>query len=299
LRCSNLIITGGTGTLGQALARAALDSNRYRKVAIFSRDEAKQHYMRREFTDKRLRWFIGDVRDYDRLSMAFRGMQHVIHAAALKHVPAGETNPFEHVKTNVMGSQNVTLAAIETGVRRVLGVSTDKAVEPTTLYGATKLCMERLMVASSFISPATKFSCVRYGNVLGSRGSFLETLLALKAAGAKTFPLRSFESTRFWFKPEDAAQFVLDRLWDMFGGEVFVPKLPSSTAIQFARSILPDADPVLQDMPQGEKIHETLISANESQMTRDAGDYFIVRPQGARSKEMQWRYTSNEQRAFA
>lgn len=291
----NLLVTGGTGTLGQSLVRAALVGDRYRKVAVFSRDEAKQHYMRREFTDTRLRWFVGDVRDYDRLSMAMRGMNFAIHAAALKHVPAGESNPFEHVKTNVVGSQNLTLAALEQNVQRVLGVSTDKACEPTTLYGATKLCMERLIVASNTISP-TKFSCVRYGNVLGSRGSFLETLHALKAAGAKTFPLRSAESTRFWLPVEDAAAFVLARIWDMNGGEVFVPKLPSSTALKFAQDILPDAEPVFEPMPCGEKLHETLISANESQLVEERPTYFVIRPHGPRSNERPWKYTSDQQR---
>lgn len=295
---SNVLILGGTGTFGSAFVPAALATGEVERLAVFSRDEHKQFHMRRALgDDKRLRWFIGDVRDYDRLRLAMRGVDTVVQAAALKHVPSGEANPFEHVRTNVLGSQNVALAAAEEGVERVMGVSTDKAVEPTTLYGATKLCMERLFIASNANIGRTKLSCVRYGNVLGSRGSFLETLRTLKEKGAKTFPLRSMESTRFWLSAEDAASFVLARLADMEGGEIFVPKLPASSAYAFAKSILPDAEPAMEEMPVGEKVHETLISGNESQMVEERESYFIIRPHGPRSTARQWRYTSNEQRA--
>lgn len=295
----NLLCTGATGTFGRAFIPVALESGRYDRIAIYSRDEDKQFRMRRELhDDPRLRWFIGDVRDKCRLTLAMRGVDHVVHAAALKHVPSGEYNPTEHLRTNVFGGQNVCLAAIDAGVGRVMGVSTDKAVEPTTLYGATKLCMERTFVAANALG-RTRFSCVRYGNVLGSRGSFLETLHALKAAGSKTFPLRSAESTRFWLKAEDAARFVVDRIWDMLGAEIFVPRLPSSTALQFAKEILPDAEPIMEPMPPGEKIHETLISVNESQLVEERPTYFVIRPHGPRSNERPWKYTSDAQRTTA
>lgn len=297
---TSLLVSGGTGTFGHAFIPAALASGRFSRIAIFSRDEDKQFRMRRELKDdRRLRWFIGDVRDYDRLEMAMEGVEAVVHAAALKHVPSGESNPMEHSKTNVFGGQNVALAARNVGVKRVLAVSTDKAVEPTTLYGATKFCMERILLASNNIGK-TRFSCVRYGNVLGSRGSFLETLKKLQAEGAKTFPLRCAESTRFWIEAEAAAKFVLDRLEDMQGGEIFVPRLPSSTALSFARQFLPDAQPVHEPLPVGEKIHETLISSNESQYTETLPDYFIIRPHSERKLDRHaWSYTSDRQVSYA
>jgi UDP-N-acetylglucosamine 4,6-dehydratase len=293
---TSLLATGATGTFGHAFIPAALTSGLFHRIAIYSRDEDKQFRMRRELgDDQRLRWFIGDVRDYDRLEMALEGVECVVHAAALKHVPSGEYNPGEHVRTNVIGAQNLALAARKAGVKKVLAVSTDKAVEPTTLYGATKLCMERLLLASNNIG-RTRFSCVRYGNVLGSRGSFLETLKKLQAEGAKTFPLRCAESTRFWMEANDAAEFVLSRLMDMKGGEIFVPKLKSSTALSFARQFLPDAEPIYEPMPPGEKIHECLISANESQHVRiDDLPHFTIVPHGDRNFDTPWSYTSNKQ----
>lgn len=297
---SSILITGSTGTLGKALLPVALASNKFKRVIVYSRDEAKQHYMQQEYAgESRLRWFIGDIRDGSRLEMALEGVEYVVHASALKHVPSGEKNPHEHVLTNVMGAQNLALAARKVGVKKVLAVSTDKAVEPTTLYGATKLCMERLLLASNNLGK-TRFACARYGNVLGSRGSFIETLKRLQAEGAKTFPLRCAESTRFWIEAEAAAKFVLDRLEDMQGGEVFVPKLPSSTALSFARQFLPDAQPVHEPLPVGEKIHETLISSNESQYTETLPDYFIIRPHSERKLDRHaWSYTSSHQVSYA
>jgi UDP-N-acetylglucosamine 4,6-dehydratase len=290
----NLLVTGGTGTFGHAFIPAALESGLFDRIAIYSRDEDKQFRMRRDMQDdQRLRWFIGDVRDYDRLRLALRGVDCVVHAAALKHVPSGEMNPFEHVKTNVMGSQNLTLAADAEGVQKVLGVSSDKAVEPINLYGATKLCMERIFVAMNSVG-RTRFSCVRYGNVLGSRGSFLETLYKLKAEGATRFELRSKESTRFWISATEASKFVLDRLQDMEGGEIFVPRIPSSTAYQFAKEILPDAEPDIVGIPTGEKIHETLISDGESRYTEELESLFVIRTRGEPNGRT-FRYTSRDQ----
>ena len=293
----NLLVTGGTGTFGHAFIPAALASGKFGRIAIYSRDEDKQFRMRRELgDDSRLRWFIGDIRDRDRLVLALRGVDAVVHAAALKHVISGEYNPMEHVATNIGGAQNLVRAAIDAGVFRVLALSTDKAVEPINLYGATKMVMEKMLMASNALAPGrAAFSCVRYGNVLGSRGSFIETLERLQREGAKTFPLRSAESTRFWMQKEEAAQFVLDRLTRMQGGEIFVPKLPSSTALEFARKYLPDAVPEIVGVPRGEKIHETLISTDEWNYTDDEGSYFCIRPNSpSRQCLPGQRYSSNE-----
>lgn len=291
----NLLLTGGTGTFGRAFLRAASDSESFERIAVYSRDEHKQFNLRRDLGDPpKLRWLIGDTRDYDRLLFALRSVDVIVHAAALKHVPSGEYNPFEHVKTNVLGAQNVMLAAIEAGVEKVLAVSTDKAVEPINVYGATKMVMERLLIAGNGIGK-TRFSCVRYGNVIGSRGSFLETLQDLKAKGAKTYQLRSMESTRFWIDVDDAARFVRSRLLDMKGGEIFVPRLRASTAYDFARGILPDAEPEIVGVPPGEKIHETLISEAESQYVTEGPEHYTIRLREQRMERAPWRYTSDEQ----
>ena len=292
----NLLCTGATGTFGHAFIPCALASGLFDRIAIFSRDEQKQFVMRRELgDDPRLRWFIGDVRDRDRLSLALRGVDVVVHSAALKHVISGEYNPEEHIKTNILGALNVARAAIDCGALRVLALSTDKAVEPINLYGATKMCMEKALIACNALG-RTRFSLVRYGNVLGSRGSFIETLERLRSEGAKTFPLRSAESTRFWMQKEDAARFVLERLLDMRGEEIFVPKLPSSTAMEFARKYLPDAEVEIVGVPRGEKIHETLISQEEWQYTDDMGGYYRILPNGLRHAPPSGggRYSSNE-----
>lgn len=290
----NVLISGGTGTFGNAFIRAALKRDAVSRLAVFSRDEAKQHYMglRPEFQDARLRWFIGDVRDYDRLLFAMRGVDVVVHAAALKHVISGELNPFEHIKTNVLGSQNVVMAAVNAGVPRVMALSSDKAVEPINLYGSTKMCMERLFIAANSLGK-TKFSLARYGNVLGSRGSFIELLEKLRDSGAKSFPLRSLESTRFWITADAAAEFVLSRVRDMQGGEIFVPKLPSSTALEFARRYLPEAQPEIVGIPVGEKVHETLVSEAESQYVVERDGFYEIRPRGPRDEKIKpWTYTS-------
>lgn len=290
-----LLITGATGTFGHAAVPLALQRG-YERVVIFSRDEHKHFKMRRDLgDDPRLRWFIGDVRDKDRLRLALRGVKHVLHAAALKHVPSGEYNPFEHVKTNVLGAQNLVESSIAEGVERVLALSTDKAVNPINLYGATKLCAERIFLASNALSPnGTKFSVTRYGNVVGSRGSFIETLRELREKNIKSYPLRSPNSTRFWISPEDAAGFVLSRLDDMQGGEVFVPKMPSSSVLDFAKQHHPEGVPELVGVPTGEKIHEVLISDEESQFTENSGIYYTVRPFGLRKDVPMWSYRSGK-----
>lgn len=235
-KMKSVLLSGGTGTFGRAMLPILLKQG-VERIAVYTRDEDKQFRLRRDLGDPpEIRWFIGDVRDKERLRMALRGVDAVIHAAALKHVPAGEYNPGEHVKTNIGGAQNLVECAIELGVPRVLALSTDKAVNPINLYGATKLCAERIFVASNALGAGkTIFSLVRYGNVLGSRGSFLETLRHLVASGATSYDLRSRESTRFWIQVEDAARFVWDRLQDMRGGEVFVPKM-SAMRIEIGRA---------------------------------------------------------------
>lgn len=297
-KMTSLLVTGGTGSFGHAFIPQALSSGRFSRIAILSRDEHKQHEFRRELgDDPRLRWFIGDVRDKDRLVLAFRDVDAVVHGAALKHVISGEYNPLEHIATNIMGAQNVVRAAIDVGVSKVLALSSDKACEPINLYGATKMAMEKLLIASNALAPGrTAFSFVRYGNVIGSRGSFVELLKKLQADGAKSFPLRSAESTRFWMTVSEAAQFVLDRLFDMQGGEGFVPKLPSSTALDFARKYLPDAEPKIVGLPRGEKVHETLISQEEWEYTEDMGTYFRILPNGPRHAPPAGltKYASNE-----
>ena len=292
---SSVLITGCTGTFGRAVLPLALAQG-YERVIVFSRDEAKQHELRLQYADeKRLRWFIGDVRDKERLKLALRGVVHVIHAAALKHVIAGEYNPSEFVKTNIYGAQNLVEAAIECHVSRVLALSTDKAVNPINLYGATKLCAERIFLASNALDPhGCHFSVTRYGNVVGSRGSFIELLKKLKAQGATHYPLRSAESTRFWISPEDAARFVLSRLQDMEGGEVFVPKMPSSSVTSFAQEHFPGGIPEIVGVPPGEKVHEVLITPEESQYTELADGHFIIRPYGTRKDEPQWSYRSDQ-----
>lgn len=295
---TTILLTGATGTFGHAVLPLVIKNPGFSKVIVLSRDECKQHHFRAELGDPpQVRWMLGDIRDRDRLSLAFKGVDYVVHIAALKHVPAAEYNPTESIATNVLGSQNVARAAIDAGVKKVIGLSSDKACDPTTLYGATKLCMERIFLAFNALSPgATRFSLVRYGNVIGSRGSFVETLQRLRAEGAKTFPLRSLESTRFWMRAEDAARFVLDRLADMNGSEVFVPKLTSSTALSFARQYLPDATPEIVGIPRGEKIHETLISSEEWQYTDDLGTHFRILPNGQRHAPPAGisKYASNE-----
>jgi UDP-N-acetylglucosamine 4,6-dehydratase/5-epimerase len=297
----NLLITGGTGTFGNAFIPEALACGRYDRIAIYSRDETKQHYMQQRWEcEKRLRWLIGDVRDYDRLRFALEGVDHVVQAAALKHVPSGERNPMEHINTNVLGSQNIVMAAATVGVAKVMAVSTDKAVEPINLYGATKLCMERLFMAANNLGRQTLFSACRYGNVIGSRGSFIETLEKLRDEGARIYPLRSPDSTRFWIRPAAAARFVLDRLDGMKGGEIFVPKMVSSTVVDFARSIFPNGTPEIVGVPGGEKIHETLVSEAESQHTTDCGAYYEIRPRGPRDESViPWSYTSRQQAEVA
>lgn len=274
-----ILITGGTGSFGQAFARLLLETERVAAIRIFSRDEFKQSAMNRRFKDDRLRFFIGDVRDRERLLRAFDGVHVVVHAAALKQVPACEYNPFEAVKTNVIGAANVIDAAIERGVERVMALSTDKAANPVNLYGATKLCAEKLFVqGNAYVgSRPTRFSCVRYGNVVASRGSVVPLLFEQRAKGRVS--LTDPRMTRFWVTLGSAARFVNSCIETMQGGELFVPKLPSIRITDLVAAIAPDAAIENIGIQPGEKLHETLVTLDESRHTADRGRFFVIEPE--------------------
>ena len=276
---TTVLITGGTGSFGRKFARVMMDEFHPKKLIIFSRDELKQHEMRLDgFDHPDIRYLIGDVRDVDRLRRAMQGVDVVIHAAALKQIPACEYNPMEAIMTNVMGSRNVIDAALDVGVRRVLALSTDKAVNPINLYGATKLCAEKLFVQSNAYSGAgeTRFSCVRYGNVAGSRGSVIPLFLDQKKQGHLT--ITDPRMTRFWITLEQGVNFVIRCLDLMQGGEVFVPKVPSNSILDLAELIAPDAEVEKIDIRPGEKLHEVLISEHEAPYTKELEDMFVVQP---------------------
>lgn len=277
---SSVLITGGTGSLGKALVKHLLENTKVRRVAIFSRDELKQLNMRNEFkNDSRLRWFLGDVRDFERLKRAFHGVDFVIHAAALKQVDTGEYNPMEFIKTNVLGSQNVIDASIECGVKKVVALSTDKASSPINLYGATKLTADKLFVAANNYSYTygTTFSVVRYGNVMGSRGSVIPFFKEFAEQG-KPLPITDLRMTRFLISIEQAVIFVLDSLEIMSGGELYVPRIPSMKIVDLAQAIAPGSPMEEIGMRPGEKLHEEMISEDDSRRTIQTKDRFIVTP---------------------
>jgi UDP-N-acetylglucosamine 4,6-dehydratase len=275
----SVLVTGGTGSFGRRLIRTLLDRHRPNRVVIVSRDELKQHEMRTSgFDDPRLRYFIGDVRDVDRLRRAFDGVDVVIHAAALKQVPACEYNPFEAIKTNVIGAQNVIEAAIDRKVKRVVALSTDKACNPVNLYGASKLCSDKLFVAGNHYSGehGTRFAAVRYGNVVGSRGSVIPLFIQQRKTGRLT--LTHPDMTRFWITLQQGVDFVLSSLESMTGGEIFVPKIPSTKIVDLARVIGPDCDIVDVGIRPGEKLHEVMIAEDDSRATIDLGDHYVICP---------------------
>lgn len=274
-----VLVTGGTGSFGKAFIRILLDEYQPAKVIVFSRDELKQHEMRIQgFDQPNLRYFIGDVRDLPRLKRAMDGVDVVVHAAALKQVPACEYNPMEAIKTNILGTSNVVDAALEVGVSKVLALSTDKAVNPVNLYGATKLAAEKLTVQSNAYSGdrPTRFSCVRYGNVVGSRGSVVPLFLRQREEGKLT--ITDARMTRFWLSLEQGVRFVIRSIEQMQGGEVFVPKLPSTSIMDLARTIAPDAKVEEIGIRPGEKLHEVLISEDEARSTLEMEDMFVIQP---------------------
>jgi UDP-N-acetylglucosamine 4,6-dehydratase/5-epimerase len=276
-----VMITGGTGSFGKKFTRIMLDEYQPLKVIIFSRDELKQHEMRMTgFDHPDLRYFIGDVRDVGRLRRAMHGVDIVVHAAALKQVPACEYNPMEAIKTNILGSSNVIEAALDAGVEKVMALSTDKAVNPINLYGTTKLAAEKLFVQSNAYAAgtSTRFSCVRYGNVVGSRGSVIPVFVQQRKNGKLT--VTDERMTRFWLTLEQGVHFVIRCISQMWGGEVFVPKIPSTRIIDLAKAIAPQAELEVVGIRPGEKLHEVLISDDEARSTVEVEDMYVVQPTG-------------------
>lgn len=275
---ATVLVTGGTGSFGRKFVEVMLREYHPHKLIVFSRDELKQHEMRQSYDDPCLRYFIGDVRDAERLRRAMRGVDVVVHAAALKQVPTCEYNPFEAVKTNILGAQNVIESAIDAGVQKVLALSSDKAVNPVNLYGATKLCAEKLFVQGNSYSGqgGTKLSCARYGNVAGSRGSVIPLFLGQRKDGEVTITHK--DMTRFWITLDQAMDFVISCLDQMQGGEVFVPKLPSMRIMDLAAAVAPGCEIVFTGIRPGEKLHEVLIAVDEARHTLEFEDRFIVQP---------------------
>lgn len=275
-----ILITGGTGSFGKKYVKTLLARYQPKKIIIFSRDELKQFEMQQDFNDKCLRYFIGDVRDAERLSMAMQGVDYVIHAAALKQVPAAEYNPMECIKTNIHGAENVIKAALENNVDRVIALSTDKAANPINLYGATKLASDKLFVAANNMAGGrrTIFSVVRYGNVVGSRGSVVPFFEKLIDQGAKTLPITHPEMTRFWISLQQGVDFVLTNFVRMQGGEIFVPKIPSVRIVDLARAVAPDLDHEFVGIRPGEKLHEIMCPADDSHLTLEFHDHFVLCP---------------------
>jgi UDP-N-acetylglucosamine 4,6-dehydratase len=277
---ASVLITGGTGSLGKSLVEYLLKKTKVRRIAILSRDELKQQHLRLQFgDDSRLRWFLGDIRDIDRLKRAFHGVDYVIHAAALKQVDTGEYNPMEFIKTNVLGSQNVIDASIDAGVKRVVALSTDKASSPINLYGATKLTADKLFVAANNYSftYGTTFSVVRYGNVMGSRGSVIPFFQSVAAQG-KPLPITDLRMTRFWISIESAVEFVIESLEIMTGGELYVPRIPSMKIVDLANAVAPHAKLIEIGLRPGEKLHEEMISADDSRRTVILKNRYVVTP---------------------
>jgi UDP-N-acetylglucosamine 4,6-dehydratase len=274
-----ILITGGTGSFGKKFTEILLKEKQPKKIIIFSRDELKQHEMQvMGFNQPNLRYFIGDIRDRERLVRALHGVDIVVHAAALKQVPACEYNPMEAVKTNIMGTSNVLEAALDAGVKKVLALSTDKAVSPANLYGGTKLVAEKLVIQSNNYAAgsSTRYACVRYGNVVGSRGSVVPLFLKQRVSGKIT--ITDDRMTRFWLSLEQGVHFVINCIEEMQGGEVFVPKIPSTKVIDLARAIAPEAQIDIIGIRPGEKLHEDLLSVDEARNAVERETMFIIKP---------------------
>jgi UDP-N-acetylglucosamine 4,6-dehydratase len=275
-----ILITGGTGSFGKRCTKIILERYKPRKLIILSRDEFKQSEMARVFPMERfpIRYFIGDVRDTERLNRAFQGVDYVIHTAALKQVPTLEYNPFEAVKTNILGAQNVINVAIDQGVTRVIALSTDKAANPINLYGATKLCSDKLFIAGNSYTKrdGTIFSVVRYGNVVGSRGSVIPFFLKMRKTGV--LPITDPRMTRFWITLEQGVSFVLHCIEKMVGGEMFVPKIPSMNIMDLARAVAPECRTEIVGIRPGEKLHELMITREDARRTIELEEFYIVQP---------------------
>lgn len=276
----SILITGGTGSFGKKYVQTLLDRYQPKKIIIFSRDELKQFEMQQQFNDPCMRYFIGDVRDKERLTQAMNGVNYVIHAAALKQVPAAEYNPTECIKTNINGAENIIHAALANNVKKVIALSTDKAANPINLYGATKLASDKLFVAANNMSGGhqTLFSVVRYGNVAGSRGSVVPFFEKLIAEGATEIPVTHSDMTRFWITLQDGVDFVLKNFERMLGGEIFVPKIPSMRITDLAEAMAPDLTINIIGIRPGEKIHEVMCPADDSYHTYEYHDHFVIAP---------------------
>lgn len=276
----SVLITGGTGSFGKKFVKSLLSRYSPERVIIFSRDELKQYEMQQQFNAAAMRYFIGDVRDRDRLKQAMRGVDYVIHAAALKHVPAAEYNPMECIKTNIHGAENVISAAIENEVDKVIALSTDKAANPINLYGATKLASDKLFVAANNIAGTrrTRFSVVRYGNVVGSRGSVVPLFRKLIAEGVEALPITDPRMTRFWITLQQGIDFVFKNFERMYGGEIFVPKIPSARITDLAAAMAPGLPSKIIGIRPGEKLHEIMCPSDDSHLTLEFDDHYVIRP---------------------
>lgn len=276
----NILITGGTGSFGKKFIKILLEKYKPNKVIVYSRDELKQFEMGQVYNDRCMRYFIGDVRDKERLSLAMKGVDYVVHAAALKQVPAAEYNPMECIKTNIMGAQNVIDACMANDVEKVIALSTDKAANPINLYGATKLASDKLFTAANNIvgQGRTRFSVVRYGNVVGSRGSVVPFFRGLIERGATELPVTDERMTRFWLKLEDGVEFVLKSFQRMQGGEIFIPKIPSMRILDLAKAIAPEAKIKIIGIRPGEKLHEVMCPSDLYYETIEFADHFVIKP---------------------
>ena len=276
----SILITGGTGSFGRKYTQTLLERYRPRRLVIYSRDELKQFEMQQEFAQPCMRYFIGDVRDRDRLVQAMNGVDFVIHAAALKQVPAAEYNPIECVKTNIHGAENVIAAALANDVQRVIALSTDKAANPINLYGATKLVSDKLFVAANNVAGGhrTRFAVVRYGNVVGSRGSVVPFFRKLIEEGADHLPITHADMTRFWISLQQGVDFVLKNFERMQGGEIFVPKIPSIRIVDLAAAMAPGVATRIVGIRPGEKLHEVMCPADDSHLTMQFADHYVIGP---------------------
>lgn len=276
----SILITGGTGSFGRAFIKYVLANFKPRRLIVYSRDELKQFEMQQELSDPKLRFFIGDVRDQERLGIAFYDVDYVIHAAALKQIPAAEYNPMECIKTNIMGAQNVINMALAHGVKKVVALSTDKAANPINLYGATKLASDKLFIAANNIvgNRETRFSVVRYGNVMGSRGSVIPLYKKLIAEGHAELPVTDARMTRFWITLEQGVQLVTNAFQRMHGGEIYIPKLPSAKILDMVQACSSSAKPRIIGIRPGEKLHELMITKDDARMTVEYPDHYVIKP---------------------
>lgn len=276
----SILITGGTGSFGKQYVKTLLSKYKPRRVVVYSRDELKQFEMQQQFNRAEMRYFIGDVRDEMRLKQAMKGVDFVIHAAALKQVPAAEYNPMECIKTNINGAQNVISAAIENEVEKVIALSTDKAANPINLYGATKLASDKLFSAANNLAGGhrTRFAVVRYGNVVGSRGSVVPFFRKLLDQGAQELPITDPRMTRFWITLQQGVDFVLKNFARMHGGEIFVPKIPSIRIVDLAEAMAPGAGKKIVGIRPGEKLHEVMCPKDDSHLALEFGDHYVLRP---------------------